>query len=469
MDGKTRVCGIIANPVEHSMSPLLQNLYAQHTGTNIVYVPFKVEESRLQEAVEGAYALNVLGLNVTVPHKQAVMQYLKKTDPAAEAVGAVNTLVRMDGGYCGYNTDVPGLLRAVREEGISINGRHCIVLGAGGAAKAAVYMLASEGAERIYILNRTGEKAAVLAEWADRIRGEKIAEAMTYGDFRKIPGDGYLAIQCTSVGMYPNVDEAPVEDPEFYEKIEEAFDCVYTPSETKFMRLAARAGKKAFNGLNMLLYQGIISFELWNPGVKVPDGAVTEARLAIRRLLGRKEEKCGADNVILIGFMGAGKTTVGRALAQETGADFRDTDQMIEEEAGCTVSGIFESRGEQEFRNMETELLRRLVRKKEAGVLGRPAVYSVGGGLPLREENRELLRRLGRVIYLKISPEGVLSRLRGDVTRPLLQGDNVQEKVEALMTQREPVYAAAADSVICVDERKIEDITALIRGKADKK
>ena len=144
MDGKTKICGIIANPVEHSMSPLLQNHYAKRTGVNLAYVPYKVKEENLQSAVEGAYALNILGLNVTVPHKQTVMKYLKDIDETAADIGAVNTLVRMEGGYKGYNTDVPGLLRSIQEEGIVIKDRACILIGAGGAGKAAAYMMSKE-------------------------------------------------------------------------------------------------------------------------------------------------------------------------------------------------------------------------------------------------------------------------------------------------------------------------------------
>ncbi|MEG1575560.1 MAG: shikimate dehydrogenase, partial [Clostridium sp.] len=164
-DGKTQVCGIIANPVEHSMSPLLQNLYAERTGINVRYVPFKVEESDVKAAIKGAFALNIRGLNVTVPHKQRVMPYLTEIDEEAEAVGAVNTLVRTETGYKGYNTDVQGLLRTVSEAGIKLLGRNCILIGAGGAAKAAAYMMAKEGATSIYLLNRSVSKAEDLATY----------------------------------------------------------------------------------------------------------------------------------------------------------------------------------------------------------------------------------------------------------------------------------------------------------------
>ena len=113
MNGKTRVCGVIGCPVEHSMSPQMHNFYADRTGLNLAYVPFRVEPQAVGDAVKGAYALNLLGLNVTVPHKQRVMEYLVEIDEDARAIGAVNTLVRMEGGYKGYNTDAAGLKRAM--------------------------------------------------------------------------------------------------------------------------------------------------------------------------------------------------------------------------------------------------------------------------------------------------------------------------------------------------------------------
>ena len=285
MDGMTKVCGVIGCPVEHSLSPLLQNIYAERTGVNLAYVPFRVEGECLSDAVKGAYALNLLGINVTVPHKQAVMKSLVDIDQTAKDIGAVNTLVRVEGGYKGYNTDVPGLTRAIKEEGIRMDGRKCILVGAGGAAKAAAYMLAKEGAEIVYLLNRSVDKAEALAAWVNSLAGRDVVKAMPLTAYASIPGDGYFAIQCTNVGMHPQADAAPIEDPEFYRKINEAFDCIYIPAETKFMRLVKEAGGRAVNGINMLLYQGVISYELWNPGVTVSEEAIAEARDAMEKRL----------------------------------------------------------------------------------------------------------------------------------------------------------------------------------------
>ena len=164
------------------------------------------------------------------------------------------------------------------------------------------------------------------------------------------------------------------------------------------------------------------------------------------------------DNVILIGFMGAGKTSVGKALSESAGMALADTDCMIETEAGMSVSDIFASRGETFFREMETAILKSLLDKAERTII------CAGGGLPLREENRDLIRRLGTVAYLRVKPETVLSRLKGDTTRPLLKGGDAQEKVHGLLKLREPIYAQAAHRTIDVDGKTPRQIAYELRA-----
>lgn len=266
VDGRTRVCGIIANPVEHTLSPILHNTLAQELGHPLIYVPFKPEMAGLDIAVKGAFALHILGLNVSVPYKQKVMESLVAVDKDAEAIGAVNTLVRTEDGYIGYNTDYLGLWRSFCEEGIVLNGREVIVLGAGGASKAVTYLCCKEGAKQVYLLNRTVEKAKELAEELNREFQRDCVFAMQLADYKQIPykEHGYLAIQTSSVGMYPNSDQVILEDPEWYRGLHTAFDIIYTPARTKFMQLAEDAGAKAYHGLKMLLYQGVSAYELWN-------------------------------------------------------------------------------------------------------------------------------------------------------------------------------------------------------------
>lgn len=264
INGYTRTCGLIGNPVEHTMSPAIHNTLAEAMGENMVYVPFRVPENSVKEAVEGARALNLLGCNVTVPYKSAVLPYLTEIDSLAEKIGAVNTLVRTDNGFKGYNTDMPGLYRAMCEDGVKLTGEKVLILGAGGVARAVAMLLADKGAEKVYMLNRTVEKAEQVVNEVNAIAGRSFAEAMVLDAYRRLPGDRqYLCIQATNVGMFPKTEEAVIEDTDFYQKVHTGYDLIFNPAKTRFMELTQAAGGRAYNGLKMLLWQGIIAFELW--------------------------------------------------------------------------------------------------------------------------------------------------------------------------------------------------------------
>ena len=168
INGKTRVCGLIGNPVEHTMSPMIHNTLARELNLNMVYVPLLVE-SQLDEAVKGAYALNFLGMNVTVPYKSQVLELLTECDELAEKIGAVNTVVRTIDGYKGFNTDMTGLYRAMTDYGIVIENQDIIILGAGGAARAVAFLCVYHGAKRVYLLNRSIDKAKKVAEEVNRV------------------------------------------------------------------------------------------------------------------------------------------------------------------------------------------------------------------------------------------------------------------------------------------------------------
>lgn len=286
--GTTRVCGIMANPVEHSMSPVMQNFYGEATGKDFAYIPLKVEEDQVEAAVKGAYAMNFLGMNVTVPHKQSVIPYLREIDKAAEAIGAVNTLVRIQGGFKGYNTDAAGLYRSMKEKNVKIQGASAVLLGAGGAAKAAAYVLMEHGAENVYILNRNEERAGRLADDMNKLAGRPVFFGKPLSWYREIPEGKYICIQTTSVGMHPHDQEVLISDEDFYRKISAAMDVVYTPLETQFMKKVKKAGGQAFNGLDMLIYQGIIAYELWNPDVKIDAETIEKAREKMIEMLGGK-------------------------------------------------------------------------------------------------------------------------------------------------------------------------------------
>lgn len=289
INGNTRTCGLIGNPVEHTMSPAIHNTLAQAMGENLVYVPFHVPDGCVEEAVKGAWALNLLGCNVTVPYKSRVILFLKEIDPLAEQIGAVNTLVRIEGGFKGYNTDMPGLYRAMCEDGVEIEGEKVLILGAGGAARAVAMLLLQKGAEQILILNRTLEKAEKIAEEVNGFTDRQVAQSLPLTDFRLLPKEEkYLAIQTTNVGMFPQVEDVVIDAPDFYEKIHTGYDLIFNPAKTKFMSLVEESGGRAYNGLKMLLYQGIIAYELWT-GAKVDNELAKLSYGEMMRAMGLSE------------------------------------------------------------------------------------------------------------------------------------------------------------------------------------
>lgn len=272
-NGETRTCGLIGNPVEHTLSPLLQNYLAEETGTNMVYVPFHVEKGSLEEAVKGALALNLLGCNVTVPYKTDVVKYVSELDDMAARIGAVNTLVRFERGFKGYNTDMPGLYRAMLSDGVNPEGKECVILGAGGVARAVAMLLLEKKASHVYILNRTLERAQTIAEEVNQMAGSEFVKAYTLKEYDKLPEkERFLVIQATNVGMHPHVEEVVIEEEEFYKRVEVGYDLIFNPGDTRFMQMTRMAGGKAYNGAKMLVYQGIIAFELWN-GIAITEDA----------------------------------------------------------------------------------------------------------------------------------------------------------------------------------------------------
>lgn len=287
INGYTRICGLMGNPVEHTMSPVIHNTLAEKLGQNLVYVPFHVPAGHVREAVEGAFALNLLGMNVTVPYKSEVIPFLKDIDPLAEQIGAVNTLVPVEDGYKGYNTDMPGLYRAMCEDGVNIAGEKVLILGAGGVARAVAMLLAQKGAAEILLLNRSVDKAALVAEEVNGIAGRQLVKAMSLADHGRLPEGGYLAIQATNVGMFPHVEDVVIEDDTFYEKIHTGYDLIFNPSETRFMGMVRSHGGRAFGGMKMLLYQGIIAYELWT-GARVGDELAAEIYGRLTKELSKK-------------------------------------------------------------------------------------------------------------------------------------------------------------------------------------
>lgn len=262
VNGKSNVYGIIGNPIEHSFSPVLQNTLAQMIGHNNIYVPFKVEKDNLKKVAEGGYALGIKGFNVTVPHKKDIMNVIFDTDKNAQIIGAVNTLKYTEKGYVGYNTDIIGLGKCFEVKGIDIKNKNVVVLGAGGAANAAVVLAATEGAKTIYIINRTIPTAENLKSHILKYYNVDI-EVMGYDQIINIENPE-IVIQTTSLGMGDTAGNSPIKERNFFKKVKAVVDIIYSPWETKFLEDARSMGCIAINGFDMLVYQGIASYEIWN-------------------------------------------------------------------------------------------------------------------------------------------------------------------------------------------------------------
>lgn len=196
MDGKTRIRGLIANPVGHSASPMVHNFFAQRAGMSLAYIPFRVEEDRVEDTVKGARTLDMLGVDVTVSHKQRIMELLSELSKDAKAAGAINTLVRTVAGYEGYNTDGVGLKRALTQAGIRTEEGHCLLTEAGDVARAVAYVLAKGRAADIHILNWNGTRARELVNYINTLTSSDLAEALPLKGYGGLPTrkDGYLAV-----------------------------------------------------------------------------------------------------------------------------------------------------------------------------------------------------------------------------------------------------------------------------------
>lgn len=272
--GSTKVVGLIGEPVEHSFSPPMHNEAFKTLGLDYVYVPFNVSPDNLKSAIEGANSLNIQGLNVTIPHKINVINYLKELDPIAELIGAVNTIDFKN--LKGYNTDGIGCIRAI-EEVTEIKDKNIVVAGAGGAARAIVFYLAKYGAEEVNILNRNLKKAENLAN--DLLASNLISNVNSSDilEISKFISDADILIDTTPIGMHPNISDEPIVKAEDIHEELVVNDIVYNPNETVLLKEAMKANAKVVYGIKMLLYQGAESFKIWT-GREAPID-VMEAKL----------------------------------------------------------------------------------------------------------------------------------------------------------------------------------------------
>jgi len=263
IDARTQFCGVIGNPVGHSLSPAIHNAAFRKLGLNFIYLAWQVE--RIGDAIKGLRALgNFRGASVTIPHKVAAIPFLDHVEMTAQRIGAINTIVAEKGELTGYNTDATGALRALKEGGAELKDRHVVIIGSGGAARAIAFALAVEsGVKQLTLLGIDDPERTNLAQ---DIRSQA---SLTVEDFhldetilRRVLPDAHVLIHCTPVGMSPNTDAACIPSSLLHADLS-VMDIVYNPLETRLLKDAKRAGCRTISGLEMFLNQAVTQFEFW--------------------------------------------------------------------------------------------------------------------------------------------------------------------------------------------------------------
>lgn len=259
-----KLLGIFGHPVSHSLSPAMHNHAAQLLGLEYRYVAFDVNPDSLKTALRAIPALGVVGINVTVPHKEKAARVVDKLEGDAAAVGAVNTITVKDGRLIGFNTDGIGFIRALKSEKINPKGKRALIIGAGGSSRTIGLALLRAGA-RIEITNRTPEAGKKLARLLSKFGKASFVQSPAV---QRAVEEADIIVQTTPVGMKPN-DPLPISNP-LFRKGQVVYDIIYAPEKTKLLKLAEQQGAKTINGLSMLVFQGSESFNIWT-GKRFPE------------------------------------------------------------------------------------------------------------------------------------------------------------------------------------------------------
>lgn len=282
LSGKTCVYGVIGDPIAHSLSPTLHNAAFEALKMDCAYLAFHVKSGELENAIRGMRGLGIAGLNVTMPHKSAVLPFLDEVEQTARFLDSVNTISNRNGKLLGFSTDGVGALNALKLNGVDLCGKKVLLLGGGGTAKAVAYALAREVGELV-ILNRSPQKIASLVENLNRqFRAQVAGGLLEPSSLRQNLQDADVLINATSVGMYPDEAHSLVE-PTLLKPDLTVMDVVYNPVETKLAKDAKKAGAKVISGVEMLIHQGAASFEIWT-GKPAPIDVMRKA--ALNRLEG---------------------------------------------------------------------------------------------------------------------------------------------------------------------------------------
>ena len=268
----TKLIGLLGHPIKQSYSPFIHNVAFQFKNIDYIYLPFDVVTDELEIALKGAVTLGMNGLNVTIPHKVKIIDFLDDLSEESSMIGAVNTITIEQGSLKGYNTDVHGILETLSQFKDEINGEQVTIIGAGGGARASIFTLIRYfKPKEINIINRTLQRAETLQVYFyDKMRYDNIKSAELFPpDLVETFKSSKLIINASPIGMFPAIEDSPTNLEESFHKDQIVFDMVYNPTETKLISMAKNQGAKVFGGLTMLVHQAAKSFELWT-GEEMP-------------------------------------------------------------------------------------------------------------------------------------------------------------------------------------------------------
>ena len=392
--------GLIGDPLGHSFSPRLHAAFGT-ADYELHPIPAEALPAFFRER-------DFKGVNVTIPHKIAVIPLLDELHPSAEECGAVNTVVNRGGKLTGYNTDIFGMSFALAHAGISLSGRHVVILGSGGTSHTARALAKREGAASVTVVSRSG--------------------AVNYSNISELV-ETEIVINTTPVGMFPHADASPV-DLTIFPRLRGVFDAVFNPLRTRLIEQAENLGVPVASGLLMLTAQAKAASILFRGGDYSEPSPASEVGAEILNVW--REVTAELTNIVLIGMPSSGKTTVGTLLAERLRRPLIDTDAETERRTGKTVSELFAEGGEENFRKEERLTVSECAR-------GTGVIIATGGGAPMFPENRAALAGNGFVVLILRDTEKL------DTTGRPLSRD--LDTLKAMYKVRMPVYKAFADAV----------------------